>query len=171
MSPLMHNYVAGLLAHASEITYFLAPYISSYKRFMAGTFAPTKAIWSKDNRTAGYRLCGEETKGIRIECRVGGSDLNPYLAFAALLAAGIDGIENKLELEAPFVGDAYGGKGVREIPRTLRAATAAMTESAMLRKAFGDDVIDHYTRAGEWEQEEYDRRITDWEVARGFERA
>ena len=120
---------------------------------------------------AGYRLCGEETKGIRIECRVGGSDLNPYLAFAALLAAGIDGIENKLELEAPFVGDAYGGKDIREIPRTLRAAATAMTESAMLRKAFGDEVIDHYTRAAEWEQEEYDRRITDWEVARGFERA
>ncbi|MGO7770893.1 glutamine synthetase, partial [Rhizobium ruizarguesonis] len=79
------------------ITYFLAPYINSYKRFMAGTFATTKAIWSKDNRTAGYRLCGEETKGISIECRVGGYDLNPYIAFAALLAAGIDGIENKLE--------------------------------------------------------------------------
>ena len=171
MSELMRHYIAGLLAHASEITYFLAPYINSYKRFMAGTFAPTRAIWSKDNRTAGYRLCGEETKGIRIECRVGGSDLNPYLAFAALLAAGIDGIENRLELEAPFVGDAYGGKDIREIPRTLRAATTAMTESAMLRKAFGDDVIDHYTRAAEWEQEEYDRRITDWEVARGFERA
>ena len=85
MSELMRMYVAGLLAHASEITYFLAPYINSYKRFVAGTFAPTKAIWSKDNRTAGYRLCGEGTKGIRIECRVGGSDLNPYLAMAALL--------------------------------------------------------------------------------------
>jgi len=171
MSSLMENYIAGLLAHASEITYFLAPYINSYKRFMAGTFAPTKAIWSKDNRTAGYRLCGDGTKAIRIECRVGGSDLNPYLAFAALLAAGIDGIENKMELEAPFVGDAYGARKVREIPRTLRAATTAMTKSKMLRNAFGDDVIDHYTRAAEWEQEEYDRRITDWEVARGFERA
>ncbi|SCW55134.1 glutamine synthetase [Rhizobium mongolense subsp. loessense] len=171
MSPLMRNYVAGLLAHASEITYFLAPYINSYKRFMAGTFAPTKAIWSKDNRTAGYRLCGDDTKAIRIECRVGGSDLNPYLAFAALLAAGIEGIENRLELEAPFVGDAYGARDIREIPHTLRAATVAMTESKMLRKAFGNDVIDHYTRAAEWEQEEYDRRVTDWEVARGFERA
>ena len=171
MSPLMQNYIAGLLSHASEITYFLAPYINSYKRFMAGTFAPTKAIWSKDNRTAGYRLCGEETKAIRIECRVGGSDLNPYLAFAALIAAGIDGIEKKLELEAPYVGDAYFGKDIREIPRTLRAATKAMTESEMLRAAFGDEVIDHYTRAAEWEQEEYDRRVTDWEVARGFERA
>ena len=171
MSETMRHYVAGLLAHADEITYFLAPYINSYKRFMAGTFAPTKAIWSKDNRTAGYRLCGEGTKAIRIECRVGGSDLNPYLAMAALLAAGIDGIEKKMDLEPAFVGDAYGGKDIREIPRTLRDATSLMSGSAMLRAAFGDDVIDHYTRAGEWEQEEYDRRITDWEVARGFERA
>ena len=90
---------------------------------------------------------------------------------AALLAAGIDGIEKKLELEAAFEGDAYGGKGIREIPHTLRHATEVMTGSEMLRAAFGDDVIDHYTRAAEWEQEEYDRRITDWEVARGFERA
>jgi glutamine synthetase len=167
----MRNYVAGLLAHASEVTYFLAPYINSYKRFVAGTFAPTKAIWSKDNRTAGYRLCGEATKGIRIECRVGGSDLNPYLAMAALLAAGIAGIEQKLELEPPYIGDAYGGKNIREIPKTLRDATLALKTSRMLRDAFGDDVIDHYVRAAEWEQEEYDRRITDWEVARGFERA
>ncbi|WP_183799150.1 glutamine synthetase family protein [Mycoplana azooxidifex] len=171
MSDMMRNYVAGLLNHASEITYFLAPYINSYKRFMAGTFAPTKAVWSKDNRTAGYRLCGEGTKAIRIECRVGGSDLNPYLAMAALLAAGIAGIEGNLELEAPFVGDAYGGQGIREIPKTLREATEFMTTSKMLREAFGEDVIDHYTRAAEWEQEEYDRRVTDWEVARGFERA
>ena len=124
----MRHYVAGQLAYAREITWFLAPYINSYKRFQVGTFAPTKTIWSLDNRTAGFRLCGAESKAIRIECRVGGSDLNPYLAFAALLAAGIDGIENKLELEAPFVGDAYGGKGVREIPRTLRAATAELVD-------------------------------------------
>ncbi|WP_405030196.1 glutamine synthetase family protein [Mycoplana sp. BE70] len=171
MSDLMRMYVAGQLAYASEITYFLAPYINSYKRFVAGTFAPTKAIWSKDNRTAGYRLCGEGTKGIRIECRVGGSDLNPYLAMAALLAAGIAGIEQKLELEAPFEGDAYGGKGIREVPKTLREATEFMTTSKMLREAFGEDVVDHYTRTARWEQEEYDRRVTDWEVARGFERA
>ena len=171
MSELMKHYMAGLLSHASEITYFLAPYINSYKRFMAGTFAPTKAIWSKDNRTAGYRLCGEGTKGIRVECRVGGSDLNPYLAMAALLAAGIDGIEKKMALEPAFTGDAYGAKDVREIPRTLRSAAVALNGSAMLRHAFGDDVVEHYVRAAEWEQEEYDRRITDWEVARGFERA
>lgn len=171
MSELMKHYMAGLLSHASEITYFLAPYINSYKRFMAGTFAPTKAIWSKDNRTAGYRLCGEGTKGIRVECRVGGSDLNPYLAMAALLAAGIDGIEKKMALEPAFTGDAYSAKDVREIPRTLRSAAVALNGSAMLRQAFGDDVVEHYVRAAEWEQEEYDRKITDWEVARGFERA
>jgi glutamine synthetase len=171
MSEMMCHYVAGLLHHASEITYFLAPYINSYKRFAAGTFAPTKAIWSRDNRTAGYRLCGEDTKAIRIECRVGGSDLNPYLAIAALLAAGIEGIETKRELEPAFVGDAYGGTDVREIPATLRDAAAALDNSAMLRAAFSDDVIDHYVHAAEWEQSEYDRRVTDWEVARGFERA
>lgn len=171
MSSLMRHYVAGLLHHASEITYFLAPYINSYKRFAAGTFAPTKAVWSMDNRTAGYRLCGENTKAIRIECRVGGSDLNPYLALAALLAAGIEGIEQKRDLEPAFVGDAYGGTDVREIPGTLREAIVALDGSAMLRAAFGDAVIDHYVHAARWEQEEFDRRVTDWEVARGFERA
>jgi glutamine synthetase len=171
MSELMRNYVAGLLHNARDITCFLAPYINSYKRFQAGTFAPTKAIWSRDNRTAGYRMCGEDTKAIRIECRVGGSDLNPYLAMAAMLAAGIDGIENKRELPAPFVGDAYGDAEVEEIPATLRDAASALDGSSMLRGAFGDDVVDHYVHAARWEQTEYDRRITDWEVARGFERA
>jgi glutamine synthetase len=171
MSDMMRNYVAGLLHHASEITYFLAPNINSYKRFMAGTFAPTKAIWSMDNRTAGYRVCGDGTKSVRIECRVGGADLNPYLAMSALLAAGIDGIENKRELEPEFVGDAYGGKEAREIPATLRAATVELDGSKMLRAAFGDEVIDHYVHAARFEQLEFDRRVTDWEVARGFERA
>src|SRR5690606_14918806 len=89
MSPLMKQFMAGQLAYAGDITYFLAPYINSYKRFQAGTFAPTKAIWSRDNRTAGFRLCGENTRGVRVECRIGGADLNPYLAFAALIAAGL----------------------------------------------------------------------------------
>jgi glutamine synthetase len=171
MSQMMCHYLAGLLAHANEITFFLAPYINSYKRFAKGTFAPTKAIWSLDNRTAGYRLCGANSKSVRIECRVGGSDLNPYLALAALLSAGLDGIENKLELEPEFTGDAYEAEKARGIPQTLRDATTALNSSKMLRTALGDDVVDHYVRAGEWEQEEYDRRVTDWEVARGFERA
>ena len=90
--------MAGQLTYARDFTWFLAPYINSYKRFQAGTFAPTKIIWSRDNRTAGFRLCGEGSKGIRIECRIGGADLNPYLAFAALIAAGLAGIDEKLEL-------------------------------------------------------------------------
>ncbi len=171
MSETMRHYMAGLLSHASEVTYFLAPYINSYKRFAEGTFAPTKAIWSLDNRTAGYRLCGEGSKAIRVECRVGGGDLNPYLAFAAQLAAGLDGIENKLQLEDAFQGNAYAGESLREIPKTLRDATTALNESSMLRTALGDDVINHYVHAAKYEQFEYDRRVTDWEVARGFERA
>ena len=170
MSKLMRSYVAGQLAHAREITWFLAPYVNSYKRFQVGTFAPTKAVWSLDNRTAGFRLCGADTRSLRIECRIGGADLNPYLAFAALLAAGLAGIEQGLELEAPFVGDAYRGKRLREVPKTLREATEAMSKSKMLRAAFGDAVIDHYVHTAEWEQFEYDRRITDWELKRGFER-
>ncbi|PCI41114.1 MAG: glutamine synthetase [Rhodospirillaceae bacterium] len=171
MSDLMRHYLAGMLKHASEITYFLAPYINSYKRFREGTFAPTKAIWAKDNRTAGYRICGAESKAVRIECRVGGADLNPYLAMAAMLAAGIDGMENKLELEAEAQGDAYANPDAREIPTTLRDAIVELDNSKMLRSALGNDVIDHYVHAGRWEQYEQDRRVTDWEVQRGFERA
>ncbi len=170
MSKTLRHYLAGLLHHASDITYFLAPNINSYKRFQTATFAPTKAIWSRDNRTTGYRLCGEDSKAIRVECRVGGSDLNPYLAFAALLAAGIDGMENERELEEEFTGDAYQAGQARAIPGTLREAAGRLKNSKMLRQAFGDEVVDHYVHAADWEQAEYDRHVTDWEVARGFER-
>jgi glutamine synthetase len=171
MSALMKQFMAGQLAYARDITYFLAPYINSYKRFQAGTFAPTKTIWSPDNRTAGFRLCGENSKGVRVECRIGGADLNPYLALAALIAAGIKGIENKLELEPPFVGDAYVTQQLREIPKTLRDATDWLRRSDMLKQAFGDRVVGHYVHTAEWEQLEYDRRVTDWELKRGFERS
>ena len=150
---------------------FLAPYVNSYKRFVAGTFAPTKTAWSVDNRTAGYRLVGEDTKGVRIECRIPGSDINPYLACAAQLAAGLTGIEEGLKLPPPVTGDLYGMKDIAEVPNTLRAATETLRNSKMLRKSMGDWVVDHYTRAAEVEQEEFDRVVTDWEVARGFERA
>jgi glutamine synthetase len=170
MSETMKHYLAGQLAHSHEITYFLAPYINSYRRFMAGTFAPTRAIWSFDNRTAGFRLCGAETKAIRVECRVGGADLNPYLAFAALLAAGLDGIEKKMALEPHFSGDAYDtSKKLREIPKTLREAADNLDKSKFLRAAFGDDVIDHYVHTARWEQFEYDRRVVDLDLLRGFE--
>ncbi|MBR9862920.1 MAG: glutamine synthetase [Rhodobacteraceae bacterium] len=171
MSEMMGHYMAGLIAYAPDYTYFLAPYVNSYKRFAKGTFAPTKTVWSVDNRTAGFRLCGDGTKGIRVECRIGGSDLNPYLAQAAMLAAGIKGIEEKMELSAPTKGDVYEDAKAGDIPQTLRAATELLRNSKFLREVMGDDVIDHYTRAAEWEQEEFDRVVTDWEIARGFERA
>ncbi|APH73780.1 glutamine synthetase family protein [Aquibium oceanicum] len=170
LSELGQQWAAGQLKYAKEFTWFLAPYVNSYKRFQAGTFAPTKIMWSQDNRTAGFRLCGEGTKGIRMECRIGGADLNPYLAFAALIAAGMAGIEEKLSLQKPFIGDAYQASRLPEIPKTLREATETMAKSKMLKAAFGEDVVDHYLHTARWEQFEYDRRITDWELHRGFER-
>ncbi|RRI07813.1 glutamine synthetase [Mesorhizobium tamadayense] len=170
LSSLGQQWAAGQLKYAKELTWFLAPYINSYKRFQAGTFAPTKIMWSEDNRTAGFRLCGEGTKGIRMECRIGGADLNPYLAFAALIAAGLAGIDEKLELQKPFVGDAYQASQLPEIPKTLRDAAETLESSAMLKQAFGEEVIEHYMHTARWEQFEYDRRITDWELHRGFER-
>lgn len=171
MSETMRHYLAGLLKYADDNTYFLAPYINSYKRFSAGTFAPTKAVWSIDNRTAGYRIVAPGSQSVRVECRVGGSDLNPYLAIASQIAAGIKGIEQKLSLEAAFCGDAYRANDVREIPRTLRAATEALRNSGMLREAMGDDVVDHYVRAAQWETEDFERKVTDYERIRGFERS
>jgi glutamine synthetase len=162
MSALMRSFVAGQIRYAPDITYFLAPYINSYKRFQVGTFAPTKTIWSRDNRTAGFRLCGEGTKAIRIECRIGGADLNPYLAFAALIAAGLQGVD--------FSGDAYAVAKLPDVPKTLRAASAALETSEFAKKALGADVVAHYVHTAKWEQLEYDRRVTDWELIRGFER-
>ena len=170
MSSLMKNYMAGLLKYAPDCTYFLAPYINSYKRFVKGSFAPTRAIWSVDNRTAGFRLCGEGTQAIRVECRIGGSDLNPYLAIAAQIAAGIAGIEESLDLPSATKGDIYqGNTGL--VPDSLDKARNHMMTSDMLRAAIGSEVIEHYARCAEWEIDEFSRIVTDWEVARGFEKA
>ena len=170
-SQLMDHYLAGLIKYAPDYTYFLAPYINSYKRFAKGTFAPTQVVWSVDNRTAAFRLCGDGTKGVRVECRTPGADMNPYLGIAALLAAGLKGIEEKLPLPDAFAGDAYSDDEKHHIPRTLRDARDTLLGSAMLREAMGDDVIAHYARAAEWEIEEFNRVVTDYEIARGFEMA
>jgi glutamine synthetase len=170
MSVTMRQYLAGCLEHAGECTLTLAPYINSYKRFCTGMFAPTKAVWSTDNRTAGFRVCGADTKGVRVECRIGGADLNPYLALAAQLAAGLSGIETGMTLEDEYRGDIYQAGDARSIPVTLRESAAAFHASAMLRAAFGDDVVEHYTRAAQWEITELDRCVTDWDKMRGFER-
>ncbi len=171
MSKLMRSYVAGLLEHAQETTIFLAPYVNSYKRFCVGLFAPTRAVWSTDNRTAAFRVCGAGTRGVRIENRIGGADLNPYLAQATQLAAGLDGIERGLELEPEIAGDTYSAADAREVPKTLRDAADLLEGSAFLRKALGDNVVDHYVRNARWEVEQHDFHVTDWEVQHGFERA
>ena len=170
MSETMKHYLAGQLEHAGEITYFLAPYINSYKRFMAGTFAPTRAIWSFDNRTAGYRICGAGTKSIRLECRVGGADLNPYLAFAALLAAGLDGIEQSTDPGPELVGNAYAEAKAEPFPGTLREAVDLWEGSDFARATFGEDVWRHYLNYGRTEQRLFDQVVTDYERRRMFER-
>jgi len=170
-SELMDHYMAGLIAHAAEITYFMAPYVNSYKRFAKGTFAPTQSVWSVDNRTAAFRLCGDGTKAVRVECRVPGADMNPYLALAAMLAAGLSGIEQKLPLPEPFTGDAYADDAANHIPHTLRDARDTLLGSDMLRAAFGDEGVTHYARAAEAELEDFNRVVTDYEIARGLEKA
>jgi len=169
-SEIMDHYMAGLLKYAADYTYFMAPYINSYKRFAKGSFAPTQVVWSVDDRTAAFRLCGDGTKAVRVECRVPGADMNPYLACAAMLAAGLKGIEEKLPLQDAFTGDAYAGNA-DHIPQTLRDAREALLGSSMLSEALGADVIAHYARAAEWEIEEFNRVVTDYEIARGFEKA
>ncbi|MGB0900906.1 glutamine synthetase family protein [Halocynthiibacter sp.] len=171
MSELMRHYMAGMIKYSSDMMVFLAPYVNSYKRFQKGSFAPTGTVWSIDNRTAGFRLCGEGSKAIRVECRVGGADLNPYLAMAAQLAAGIAGMEEKLELQAPQAGDAYNDPDAKKLPANLTESMDALNASDMLKAAFGEDVVAHYHRCAQWEQEEFDQVVTDWEIARGFERA
>jgi glutamine synthetase len=171
-SELMDHYLAGLLTYTADCTYFFAPYVNSYKRFARGTFAPTQTVWSVDNRTAAFRLVGAGTRAVRVECRTPGSDMNPYLALAAMLAAGLKGIEEKLPLPEPYRGDAYDdADDSRHIPRTLRDAREALLASDMLRAAMGDDVVKHYARAAEVEIEDFNRVVTDYEVARGFEKA
>jgi len=170
-SKLMDHYMAGLMKYAADYTVFMAPYINSYKRFAKGTFAPTQSVWSIDNRTAAFRLCGDNTKGIRVECRTPGSDMNPYLAMAAMLAAGLKGIEEQLPLSEPFRGDAYEDQAQNHIPKTLRDARDALLASDMLNAAFGAETVTHYARAAEWEIEEFNRVVTTYEIARGFEKS
>ena len=171
MSATMKQYLAGQLHYAAELTPLFAPYINSYKRFSAGTFAPTKIIWSIDNRTAAYRVVGENSSNIRFECRIGGSDLNPYLALAGTIAAGIAGMEQALDLPEPYSGDAYAAQGQSEIPSNLAEAATALNASDMLRAAFGDDVVDHYVHSANWEIADFAKVVTDYEIKRGFERA
>ncbi len=167
-SPLMEHFLAGQLAGLRELTYFLAPNINSYKRFVPGSFAPTAVAWGTDNRTCALRVVGHG-ESLRTENRVPGGDVNPYLAVSALIASGLHGIENKLPLEPEFRGNAYASDNPT-VPTTLREAAALLDESKLARTAFGDDVVDHYLNAARVEVAAYDAAVTDWERIRGFER-
>jgi glutamine synthetase len=165
---LFGRYLAGQIACAREFAVFFAPTINSYKRYAAGSWAPTTLAWGLDNRTCGFRIVGAGG-GKRLECRIPGGDVNPYLAFAATIAAGLYGIENELELPPAFEGNAY-ESSVERFPSTLREAVAALEGGSVARNAFGDDVVDHYLNYARTEQELFDRVVTDWERSRLYER-
>ena len=167
-SPLMEHFVAGQLACLHELTLLAAPNINSYKRYVDGSFAPTAIAWGVDNRTCALRVVGHG-HGLRVENRVPGGDVNPYLAVAAMVAAGLHGIENELPLEPEFAGNAYLSDRGR-VPATLRDAALAFGESKVARSAFGDEVVAHYLNAARVEQAAFDAAVTDWERRRGFER-
>ena len=161
-------FIAGVLASMRDFTLLYAPNINSYKRFADGSFAPTSVAWGRDNRTCAVRLVGHG-RGARMENRVPGGDVNPYLAIAAMLAGGLYGIEQSLELEPELTGNAY-TSGRPTIPRTLREARDCFTESALARAAFSDVVVDHYTNMADVELSAFDAAVTDWELRRSFER-
>ncbi|WP_166462570.1 glutamine synthetase family protein [Amycolatopsis acidicola] len=167
-SPLMRHFLAGQLACLRELTYFFAPNINSYKRFAPGSFAPTAVAWGTDNRTCALRVVGHG-ESLRVENRVPGGDVNPYLAVAALVAAGLYGIERELPLEPEFHGNAY-GSDKPAVPSTLRDAAALLADSKMAKEAFGAEVIEHYLNAARVELAAFDAAVTDWERIRGFER-
>lgn len=169
MSTLFTQFLAGAIMYAPDATYFYAPNINSYKRYTAGTFAPTRLAWSIDNRTTAFRVLGKG-KSIRFECRLPGADVNPYLAFAALIASGIRGIKEKLVLDKPFSGDAYGADEIAKIPGALYRSIDCLEGSEPLKDAFGSDVVEHYVHAGRWELEAFENVVTDWEKNRLFER-
>ncbi len=168
MSKLMEHWIAGLLHTMREMTLFFAPNINSYKRYVEGSFAPTAVAWGLDNRTCALRVVGHGS-GLRVENRVPGGDVNPYLAVAAIIAGGLYGIENELELEPMFTGNAYSSDKPR-VPSTLRDAAELFASSEIAKAAFGEDVVAHYLNNARVEQRAYDAAITDWERVRGFER-
>jgi len=162
-------YLGGLLAHARELAWFFAPTVNSYKRYRPGTFAPTGIAWSYDNRTAGFRVVGSGPS-LRVECRIPGADANPYLVYAALLSAGLDGIERKLDPGPVFEGDLYKAEELPRVPHSLADAIAELERSEFARRSFGDDVIDHLLHFARTEQACFESAVTDFERERYFER-
>lgn len=168
-SGLFRNFLGGIMVLSKEFFLFYGPNINSYKRYCSESFAPTKIAWSTDNRTAGFRIVGRGPS-YRIENRMPGSDANPYLAFAAMIGAGLYGIENRIEPPDEFEGNAYGDQFLPSVPSSLSQAADLMDHSEAARSVFGDAVIDHYVQLARKEQASFDQAVTDWELQRYFER-
>jgi glutamine synthetase len=166
---IFHSFLAGQLACLREMTLLLAPHINSYKRYTATSFAPTAVAWGHDNRTCSLRVVGHGPS-LRFENRVGGADLNPYLALSAIVASGLHGLDAGLELEPPLEGNAYAAAEREHLPATLRDARELFASSAVAREAFGEDVVAHYLNAADVELASFQAAVTDWERVRGFER-
>ncbi len=166
---VFRSFLAGQLACLRELTLFLAPNINSYKRYAEGSFAPTAVAWGNDNRTCALRVVGHGP-ALRFENRAGGSDLNPYLALSALIAAGLHGVEQGLELEPAYLGNAYLAQDKPRLPATLADARDLFSASTVARAAFGDEVVEHYAHAADVELSAFNAAVTDWERFRGFER-
>jgi glutamine synthetase len=169
LSPIGTRIVAGVLDGLRELTLLYAPTINSYKRFADGSFAPTTVAWGPDNRTCALRLVGRGPS-LRVECRVPGGDVNPYLALAGLVAAGLSGVSRSLELPAPVTGNAYGESGMSRVPASLQEALGLWSSSALAAEAFGKDVVEHYATMARVELAAYGSAVTDWELRRYFER-
>jgi glutamine synthetase len=167
-SELLEQFLAGQLACLRELTLFLAPNVNSYKRYAAGSFAPTAVAWGHDNRTCALRVVGHG-HGLRLENRVPGGDVNPYLALAAIVAAGLHGVDKGLTLEDEYAGNAYLSDKPK-VPRTLREARELFAASEVAHQAFGSDVVEHYSNMAAVELDAFDAAVTDWERFRGFER-
>ena len=167
--PLFESFLAGQLAGLRELTLLFAPNVNSYKRFASASFAPTAVAWGHDNRTCSLRVVGEGPS-LRFENRVGGADLNPYMALSAIIAAGLAGVDQGLELEPVFEGNAYSAGELPRVPSSLRDARDLFASSALARSALSDDVVDHYVHAADVELAAFGASVTDWERYRGFER-
>jgi glutamine synthetase len=169
INALFGAWLGGQLAMARELAYFYAPTVNSYKRYQAGSFAPTRVAAGWDNRTCGFRICGEGGS-LRVENRIPGADANPYLAFAATIAAGLHGLASKLKAPKLYEGNAYADATLPQVPKTLREAIGELERSTIARAAFGDRVLDHYLHTARLEQQAFDQAVTDWELLRNFER-
>jgi glutamine synthetase len=168
-SKFFRQFLGGLIKYSPELSYFYAPTVNSYKRYQSASWAPTKMAWAYDNRTVGFRVVGEGSS-FRLENRMPGADANPYLAFAAMIAAGLAGVKENLDCGELYEGNAYTDPKLPSLPRSLRAAADLLNNSQLARQAFGDGVVEFYVHTARCEVQAFDDAVTDWERVRYFER-